>query len=415
MADVSSSFVEKRPISFEFVCGDVAVLVPTMNVNSVDFQACDHNRADLGIDFNDATDFQCGVNEVAQGLYTGVPGAVHTQFARYYASSVPPNLSNTIKLLFDGSDFPNVSRGGYAVFYRITLPTGVTATVNTTIPNGAFFVTTNVVGNIISIDAYANPNNSQNTLETTLTLDQNIDMNGVIITQILRYTEDNLDTGAPTLMMRVPEFEYFLLEEQFFQTQLQEIKFDNGTREFRKLLDNSVVDESDIDTNTLVVGKCPEVVITEQIANFEKFVTNTITGLITEIVQQTNLTTGSVAYYTNAGVVYTLIAGDAVADYPIRVVLADALPITVTNAADAVLTMPTNAAHAEIHVYDNGIVYTVDGSTPDATAGNGIRINVGGTFELEGADELSKFKARSLSATNAKIDVVFTNIPTPAE
>lgn len=152
----------------------------------------------------------------------------------------------------------------------------------------------------------------------------------------------------------------------------------------------------------------------DNLVSVRKFATDTGTGKITELIQQTNITTASVAYYTNAGAPFTPAVTETVADYPIRIVTGEQL-VSVNNVTVQTLSIIAFTAHAEIHVSDSAIIYTIDGTTPNAATDNGIRVNNGGNIELEGEDEVSNFQALSLTATPANLKVTFTNIPVPAE
>lgn len=399
MAD-SSDFVGKKAIGWDFVCGQT---LPQTNLLQQDSSELLDGSGDSAV-MSNAQQFSVAVSPLPKTFVMNEPflPPFMPQWYTYAMRGIGHFNSVGVEFQFslDSVQLPELYA---AITDTGTNPVPITSI--TTTPNDSTALPVLTHGYTCG-DSTGLPGTVR-----TVRLLFNTPIGGPVLSIGFRVPVDDGGTRTGSILSIKWLYEGLVPGEQL---QFQEIKFDDGTREFRKLIDNSVVPEVDIDLNTLTVGKCPEVA-PDQVVTFEKFVTNTTTGLITEVIQETNLTTGAVSYFTNAGLPYTLIAGDVVADYPIRVVLADALPITATNLADAVLSVPANAAHAEIHVFDNAIIYTVDGSTPDASAGNGIRVNVGGTFELEGADELNKFKARALSATNAKIDVAFNNIPTPAE
>ena len=73
------------------------------------------------------------------------------------------------------------------------------------------------------------------------------------------------------------------------------------------------------------------------------------------------------------------------------------------------LTVPAGANHAEIHVWDADVVFTLDGATaPTATVG--IRQADGQLFELEGVSELTNAAFLRLGATDARIYVEYSTV-----
>lgn len=88
-----------------------------------------------------------------------------------------------------------------------------------------------------------------------------------------------------------------------------------------------------------------------------------------------------------------------------------AVPLVVSNAAAGVPlpAIPADANYAEIHIWNADIVFTLDGTAP-TLAGVGFRQANGQTFELEAADELSKFLALRLGATDATLWVQYYRV-----
>lgn len=98
----------------------------------------------------------------------------------------------------------------------------------------------------------------------------------------------------------------------------------------------------------------------------------------------------------NAGVDMTLsrsVLGDAALDLSSDVVSS--------------LTVPDGANHAEIQVWDGGVVWTVSGSDPDNQVGN--LTSAGGWIELESAEEIANFKALNYLG-NASLYVTFYEV-----
>ena len=138
----------------------------------------------------------------------------------------------------------------------------------------------------------------------------------------------------------------------------------------------------------------------------DRYETNSTTGAVKLVTEALNVTQNSVSYLDpDDGSAYT--PTGTVANEPIRISLgkesvdlADLSHSTLT--AGAGLTVPAGANHAELHVFDaDGIVYTLDGTKAAGVSGaptTGFRINSGGSFELESADEMGNFLANSLNA-----------------
>lgn len=127
---------------------------------------------------------------------------------------------------------------------------------------------------------------------------------------------------------------------------------------------------------------------------------NDATGLATGIVSWTNVDTGLAL----AGI--PVIGTDVSAWDSKRKKLASET-LTVAAVAIAFATVPAGANHAEVHVWDADVSVTLDGATaPTATLG--IRQADGQTFELEGVDEITNFKAIRLGTTSARLYVEYS-------
>jgi len=84
---------------------------------------------------------------------------------------------------------------------------------------------------------------------------------------------------------------------------------------------------------------------------------------------------------------------------------------TVVVAAAAVgLTPPPEANHAEVHVLDADVVFTLDGATAPVGGATpvGIRQADCQVFELEGKDELANFSALQLGTVGARLYVEYS-------
>lgn len=81
--------------------------------------------------------------------------------------------------------------------------------------------------------------------------------------------------------------------------------------------------------------------------------------------------------------------------------------LTVTDVAAGFATIPQNATHAELQVYDADIVFTVDGATAPTSTGLGIRVAEAQALELESRDEILNFSAIRAGNQDAKIYVQY--------
>ena len=74
--------------------------------------------------------------------------------------------------------------------------------------------------------------------------------------------------------------------------------------------------------------------------------------------------------------------------------------LTVAATAVSLASIPSDANHAEIHVWVNDVIFNVDGVTPAPATFNGYRQSNGVSFELESRDEIDNFEAIQLVASS---------------
>lgn len=74
-------------------------------------------------------------------------------------------------------------------------------------------------------------------------------------------------------------------------------------------------------------------------------------------------------------------------------------------------TIPTNANHAEVHVLDNDIIFTIDGASSPVGVGASLPIGFRQAdtqmFELEGRDELINFSVVKLNTGDARLYIQY--------
>ena len=131
---------------------------------------------------------------------------------------------------------------------------------------------------------------------------------------------------------------------------------------------------------------------------FTVYATDTVSGVVTELWRVLDAD-GNVSYEKAIdGTAYTPAATETIDRMPQRVQLGDeALPVPTGTTVVQLASVPGNARRAEVHVWGNEVVWTTNGTDPDAAAMKGRRSNDGATFELEG-DELETFKVLTLDA-----------------
>lgn len=90
----------------------------------------------------------------------------------------------------------------------------------------------------------------------------------------------------------------------------------------------------------------------------------------------------------------------------------ETLVVDATVGGVTLASIPANANHAEFHILDADIVFTIDGATVPVGLPTplGIRQADRQNVELEGRDELVNFTAIRLDATDARIYVEYSRV-----